>query len=67
LRWRGEWERAPVSTEENGCRADVEENDSIPGTDVVVDSPADSVGRFIGEVNRDADLAAGTSGGSGGV
>jgi hypothetical protein len=45
----------------------VEENDSIPGTDVVVDSPADSVGRFIGEVNRDADLAAGTSGGSGGV
>ena len=44
LRGSGEWEWAPVSAEEDGGRADVEEDDRVARTDVVVDRPADSVG-----------------------
>lgn len=58
--------RTPIGTEEDGGRADVEENDGIAGADVVLDGPADGEGTFVGEVNGDADFAAGAGGGGGG-
>lgn len=38
----------------------------VAGTEVLVDSPADGEGGFLGEVDGHADLATGEGGGSGG-
>ena len=58
---RGEGEGAPVSAEEDGSRADMEEDDGVARAEVVMDSPADGVGALIGEVYSDVDLAASSS------
>lgn len=62
----GEVGGAPVGPEEDGGRADVEEDDGVAGADVVVDGPADGVGALVGEVDGDAELSAGAGGGGGG-
>ena len=61
-RGNGEVDRAPVGAEEDGGGADVEEDDGVAGSDVVVDGPAYSVSRLVGEIDGDADLAAGAGG-----
>lgn len=43
----------------------MEEDDSVTRSYVILDGPLDSVGRFIGKVNGNADLAAGAGGGGG--
>lgn len=57
-------EGTPVSAEEDGGGADMEKDDSVARADVVVDSPADGIGALVGEVDGDADLAAGAGSGS---
>lgn len=61
----GEVDGAPIGAEEDVGRADVEEDHGVAGADVVLYGPAYSVRAFIGEVNGDADLAAGAGGGGG--
>lgn len=57
----GEGKWTPVSTEKDGGRADMEKDDGVPWTDIVVDGPANSVSTLIGEVDGDANLAASAS------
>lgn len=42
----------------------MDENDSITGAEIILNGPADGEGRLIGEVDGNADLAAGKGGGS---
>lgn len=60
VRVDGEVDGAPVGAEEYGSGADVEEDDGVSGTEIVVDRPTDGVGTLVGEVDGDADLAAGS-------
>lgn len=61
----GEVDGAPIGAEEDVGRADVKEDHGVAGADVVLYGPAYSVRAFVGEVNGDADLAAGAGGGGG--
>ncbi|KAL0836060.1 hypothetical protein Bca101_087949 [Brassica carinata] len=45
------------SAEEDGGGGDVEEDDGISGTDVVIHGPADGVGAFFREVDCDSSFA----------
>jgi hypothetical protein len=53
----GEVGAAPVGAVEDGGGADVEEDDGVPGAEVVVDGPAHGVRRLGGEVDGDGEAA----------
>jgi hypothetical protein len=57
-----ERERSPIGAEENGGWRNVENDDGVSGTDVMIDSPANSESAFFGKVNGDSDLTASTGG-----
>ncbi|GJN32669.1 hypothetical protein PR202_gb21189 [Eleusine coracana subsp. coracana] len=61
----GEVGAAPVRAVEDGGGADVEEDDGVPGAEVVVDGPAHGVRRLVGEVDGDGEAAKKTPGDSG--
>ncbi|KAF2543448.1 hypothetical protein F2Q68_00031098 [Brassica cretica] len=50
-------EELTFSAEEDGGGGDVEEDDGISGTDVVIHGPADGVGAFFREVDCDSSFA----------
>lgn len=44
----------------------MEQDDSVTGSEIVLDGPANGEGRLIGEVDGNADLTSSTGGGGGG-
>lgn len=60
----GEVDGAPVSTVQDGGWTDVDQNDSVSWTQVLVDGPLDGESGFVAEIDGDADLALGISSGS---
>jgi hypothetical protein len=62
----GDVDGAPVGAVEHGGGAHVEQDDGVPGAEVVGDGPAHGVGGLVGEVDGDGDAAVGGSQGRGG-
>jgi hypothetical protein len=55
-------ERSPIGTEEDGGWRNVEKNNGVSGTDVVIYSPTNGERAFFGEINCDSDFTTSSGG-----
>ena len=62
----GDVNGSPVGAVKDAGGTDVEENDGVSGTEVLLDRPLDGVGTLVAEVDGDGDPTLSSGGGGGG-